>query len=171
MHILLLALALVSPISFAAEQAFSLQCSTDEPTTAFGLTLDGDQYLLRVRHFNGVEFMPIHEGVIVPHDLPLLRDEAQMLEKMGDYAEFHFPRANCKVYGKGQLSCGDGEKKKFGDTTMQAVGFDTTTVHESAFGQEFDSYKITLSIWVQDFVPVIDMTMNYSSRNCKLGGF
>jgi hypothetical protein len=141
MRLSLLALAVLSPAALAQTPPapFSLQCSTSMPTTAFKLSLEGDQYLLQVRHLNGVAFMPIHEGVVVPHDFPLLQDKARLLEKMGEYTEFHFPARNCKTYGKGQLSCGDGETKKFGDTEMQALGFSTAKVHESTMGLELDS--------------------------------
>lgn len=170
MRTLLLALALFSPTAFA-QGPFSLLCSTDMPTTAFELSLQGDQYLLKVRHINGVDYMPIHEGVIVPHDFPYLESKAKMLEKLGDYTEFHFPAAKCKTYGKGQLSCGDGETKKFGDVEMQALSFSTSKVHESTMGLELDSYKVTLSIWSPNYTPVMDMTMIYGDTNCRFGGF
>ena len=170
MRFLLLSLALVSPSTFAAAP-LSLFCSTEMPTTSFELSSQGDQYLLKVRHLNGVAFMPIHEGVIVPHDFPYLESKAQMLEKLGNYTEFHFPAAKCKTYGKGQLSCSDGETKKFGNTEMKALDFYTSKVHESSLGLELDSYKVTLSIWSPDFAPVMDMTMIYGTTDCKFAGF
>ncbi|MGZ3657563.1 MAG: hypothetical protein ACXVCS_18545 [Bdellovibrionota bacterium] len=168
MRFLFLLSLLASP-AFAAP--LSIKCDTDMPTTIFDFSEQGDQYLLKVKQVNGVAFMPIHEGVIVPHDFPYLQSKANMLTRLSDYVEFHFPKDKCTIHGKGLISCGDGERKKFGDIEMQALNFYTGKVHEDTMGLSLDSWKVTLSIWSPDFTPVMDMTMVYGDTNCKFWGF
>ena len=169
MRFIILGLALVTLPAFGAP--FALHCATDAPTTTFDLSEDKTDYVLSVRHVNGVAYMPIHEGVIVPNDFPYLEGKAAFLTKMGDRPQFRFPKSSCKAYAHGQLSCANGERKKFGDVEMQALNFYTAKVHEETLGMSLDSWKVTLSIWSPDFVPVADVTMIYGVNNCVMKGF
>jgi hypothetical protein len=170
MKTLLAALILLSPSALAAKP-LALHCATPQPTTTFNLSEQNGEYLLEVKHVNGVAFMPIHEGVIVPHDFPYLEGKANFLTKMGVNPTFRFPKDKCKVYGQGQLSCASGERKTFGDVEMQALNFYTGKVHEQTLGLSLDSWKVTLSIWSPDFAPVADVTMVYGDTDCNFSGF
>jgi hypothetical protein len=161
-------LALLFALSaFASPAPISLLCATDMPTTSFELAQSGNDVILKVKHANGTPYMPIHEGVVVPHDFDYLQFKANNLTKLGAYTEFKFAADKCKTFGHGLIACSDGETKKFNGVTMQALDFFTTRVHESTMGTEVDYWKATLSIWSPDFVPVMDMTMVYATENCK----
>jgi hypothetical protein len=131
------------------------------------LTADGDDMVLTTQHVNGVDFMPVHEGVIVPNDLPYLTSASTTLKHMGAQNQFRFPKARCKIFGPGLLSCSGGETKTFDGLEMQALSLVTKKVTTRVYDLQVDSMKVTLDVNISGFVPVQEVTMEYDPNDCK----
>jgi hypothetical protein len=145
----------------------TLDCKSKAATTTFQLRSVGDEVVLTTIHHNGTKYMPIHEGVVVPNDIKYLKEKSTLLEKMGDRNEFRFPRAKCHTYGKGLMGCFGGDTKKFGDTEMTALSFNTAKMRQQAFDTEVEYTKVTLSVQISGYVPVQDLVMYYYDDECK----
>ena len=147
------------------------KCVNLMPQTSFILksaSENSEDLVLTTIHHNGNNFMPIHEGVIVPNDFNYLAGVARVLTLMGDRNEFKFPRHKCKIYGPGQMSCVSGSSEVFQGREMQALYLNTSTITEKAFGQTYDRIKVTLSVHISNFAPVQDIVMYYETNECQL---
>jgi hypothetical protein len=147
----------------------AFRCVATMPTTSFILETQGEEAVLTTIHHNGTGYMPIHEGVIVPNDLPYLARKAELLKKMGERNEFRFPLANCKVYGSGLLSCHGGNAQVFEGVAMRALSLETSKVTERAPGVVAESVKVRLSVQIDGFSPVQDVVNNFYGEECRLG--
>lgn len=154
-------LALLAPIAF--------KCMTGFPTTTFKAETQGDQVVVEVVHHNGVKYMPVHRGIVVPGDFAYLEAKAKMLTKMGPKTVFRFPRERCKVYGKGQLSCPGSDTQVFDGTKMTASDLSMSTGTDRTMGFSFDRFTVTLTLQIEGFVPVQEISMDYSDGECELG--
>ena len=147
--------------------ALEFKCISQMPTTSFLLRTENDQVILKTIHHNGTPYMPIHEGLIVPQDLTYLKQVADRLTKMGDTNEFRFPLKKCKVYGAERLNCSGGDSQDFNGTKMSALSFNTSNFSETVYDQTFHGIKITLSLLIENFVPVQNIVMNYQPDECQ----
>ncbi len=145
----------------------SLRCVTGMATTSFLLRTQGTDVVLTTVHHNGTGYMPIHEGIVVPNDMGFLSDKAKVLMQMGDRNEFRFPRARCKIFGPGLLTCSGGERKRFGDLEMEALSFVTGKVTQRDSGQSTDFVRVALSVNVIGHPPVMDIAMYYTESECR----
>jgi hypothetical protein len=167
--------ALTSNARTSVENSASIdfKCVNSMPQTSFILRTDDksntDEVILTTIHHNGTQFMPIHEGVVVPNDFNYLNDVAGVLTLMGDRNEFRFDRRKCKIYGPGQMSCSSGSREIFQGREMQALFLNISHITEKAFGRTFENIKVTLSIYVSNFAPVQDLVMYYQPQECQLG--
>lgn len=169
----LLSILLVSLISIASQAqsqtpVINFKCMAHMPTTTFIAKTEGSELVLTTIHHNGVNFMPIHEGVIVPRDIGYLKEVASHLTKMGDYNEFRFPLKNCQIDGPKQMSCGNGNSQNFSGQEMRGFFLYTSKLRETAFGTNFDRIKVVLSVHILNFAPVQDIVMNYEVDECKM---
>ena len=81
-------------ISFSAQAAtYDFKCQTNPKTTGFTFESDGDSMVLTTVHANGVDYMPVHEGIITPSDLPYLAKASTALKNMGMKNQFRFPKS------------------------------------------------------------------------------
>lgn len=87
-----------TPVPTPTDEALTLTCITEYPTTSFIVepTDDGKMIGVRIFHHNGVDYMPIHEGVVVTNDLSILSGRAKELVTLGTDYSFKFPRENAK---------------------------------------------------------------------------
>lgn len=156
----------LAAIGSKVQKELSFRCVSSMPTTSFILTDKGSEVVLTTIHHNGTKFMPIHEGIIVPNDLPYLTSKAEVLQKMSDFNEFKFPKEKCQVYGPDLINCSGGERKKFGDLEIEALSVSTSKVTEEFMGRAFASYRVSLFINITDFVPSQLISMNYYDKEC-----
>lgn len=166
-HLILLLIFFVAAPGKAEPLKLEFRCVNSMPTSSFLLRTEGRELVLTTIHHNGTPYMPIHEGIVVPNDIPYLKSVAEHLIKMGDRNEFRFPLENCKVYGHGLMSCAGGEKKNFGGEEMEALNLYTSKITEEAFGQKFERYKVTLSVNISGFVPVQDIMNEFYGSECS----
>ncbi len=136
--------------------------------TSFLLRTEGNEVVLTTIHHNGTNFMPIHEGIVVPHDLGYLKDVSRILTQMGDRNEFGFPLKKCEIYGPRQMSCSQGSPVILNGQEMRGFFLSTSTVKEATLGKVFENTKITLSLQIKNFVPVQDIVMNFQPNECEM---
>lgn len=150
----------------AKQTGIDFKCETNPKTTSFTLETSGDEMVLTTKHFNGVDFMPVHEGIITPHDLTYLTDVSTMLKHMGTQNQFRFPKSKCKSYGDFVMSCFGGETKVLDGIKMQALSLNTAKVTTQVFSDKVESIKVVLDVNIEGFVPVQELTMEYSPSDC-----
>lgn len=154
-------LAMLAPIAF--------KCMTGFPTTTFTVRTEGNEVVVETLHHNGVKYMPIHRGIVVPSDIPYLEAKTKVLGKMGARNEFRFPLDKCKIYGKGLMSCAQGNSQVFDGTRMTATYFNTSTSTDRTMEFSFDKTTVTLSVNIEGFVPVQEISMDYWDGECDFG--
>ncbi len=125
------------PAHAASDVAVNFRCVTSSPTTSFVVETKEAKVLLTVVHHNGVPYMPIHRGIIVPADLPLLARKAEVMQKAGDRFEIEFERRNCQNYGKDLYSCGQGKVLANGLPSAVRGSLLTKTAVERLYDVEF----------------------------------
>lgn len=111
--------------------------------------------------------MPTHDGITTPSDLPYLTQAATALKNMGAKNQFRFPKAKCKIYGAGLLSCSGGERKILNGVEMEALSLLVTKITTEVFDMKVLSTKITLDVNIANFVPVQEVTMEYDPSDCQ----
>jgi hypothetical protein len=156
-----------SSYAFASQTKFDFKCETSPKTTSFKFETIGDEMVLTTQHVNGIDFMPIHDGTIVPHDLEYLTSVASILKHMGSKNEFRFPKKKCKIYGEHLFSCSGGETKELDGVKMQALHIMTEKNTTEAFDYKIPWYKVILDVNIDGFVPVQEISMNYTPENCE----
>lgn len=165
--LLTLAAAFSAPVKMPAKSDLNLQCITSMPTSSFYLRTEDQDVVLKVVHHNGTDYMPIHEGVVVPHDFPFLKDRASLLMPLGDQVEFKFPRKKCVTYGTGLIRCSGGERKTVNGVDMEALSFYTSKTREETLGMVIEGWKMNLDLNAMGHPPVLQMTMNYAPEECR----
>jgi len=162
-------LALFLMVSFVAEAkqiSFDFKCESNPKTTSFILETSGEEMLLTTKHVNGVDFMPVHEGIITPHDLTYLTEVSTQLKHMGMQNLFRFPKSRCKIYGEGVMSCFGGNSQVLDGVKMQALSLNTQKVTTQLFDDKVESIKVILDVNIDGFTPVQEITMEYSPDDC-----
>ena len=154
--------------AFAEEKAkYNFKCVNKSPTTSFLLSTEGNEVVLTTVHHNGPSYMPIHEGIIVPNDIPYLSEVARHLMKMGERNTFRFPIKNCIVTGPGLLSCHGGNRLNFNGTEIEALRLVTSKGSEHSPYVSYEYNRVTLSVNVTGFAPVQDLSILYFENECK----
>jgi hypothetical protein len=163
-------LSLISLSAFAAEEAkLGFHCKTKQPTTSFALTEDGEDVVLKVTHHNGVGYMPIHEGIIVPNDIGYLKHKADVMTRLGPVQEFRFPKKKCIQYSPGVMACRSGERRDIDGMDVEALHFLTSKDTRQVFDEKVDYYRAELSLNIQGEPPVKEITMMYATDECVFG--
>ena len=150
-----------------AKADMTLQCVSGMPTTSFYLRTEGEYAILKIVHHNGPEFIPIHEGIIVPHDFTWLKEKADLLTPMGNQIEYKFPLKKCETYGPALMSCAGGDRQTFNGVEIEALMFYTSKTHEETLGIAFDGWKTSVSLHAIDHGPVMEVSMNYTPEECQ----
>lgn len=156
-------------IGATATASANFKCATSLKTTSFVFETHEGETLLTTHHANGVDFMPIHDGLIVPRDLPYLHSASTALKHMGAKNEFRFPADKCKKYGEGLIGCSGGEAKTLGGKRMQALNLVTKRITTEMYDMKVQSIKVTLNVNIEGFEPVQEITMEYAPEDCHFG--
>lgn len=164
---------LLSVFSLSVQAAdapkLGFECVGRLPTTSFFLREEGEDMVLRVLHHNGVGYMPIHEGVVVPNDLGFLAAKAKLLTRIGSDTEFRFPKKKCKTYGSGLISCGGGERRNIDGMDVEALHLVTSVNTRQVFDMKFSYASVNLALNIAGEPPVKEISMNYETEECKFG--
>ncbi len=164
MHLLgLFILSAVSIQVFAAEP-FKFTCVTGVPSTSFAVAQDKEFLNVSVLHHNGVEYMPIFNGVITPRDLTEIKRQADSMVKLGDKTSVNFPMNKCSFYGDGVFTCYHGDKIKIDGEEYDLFAIHSTLSTVKGQGFEFKNRTVTLSVYVNNRRQQISMV--YENEDC-----
>lgn len=153
----LIALALIPAPSLAAREEsspVSFRCVTSPPTTSFVADTTGEEVKLTIVHHNGTQYMPIHQGIVVPADFPLLQKKSEVMQKLGERVEMVFEKKNCKKYGDKLYSCGQG--KVLGQTSATNASLLTKVSVDKLYDIEFTKNQISAGFKVDGYYYSID---------------
>lgn len=160
---------ILSPPSLANQEnvAVDFRCVTSPPTTSFVAKTEGESVKLTIVHHNGVEYMPIHKGIIVPSDIPLLQKKAEVMQKLGERVEMVFEKKNCKKYGPGLFSCGLGKVNTEKGTSAVSASLLTKTANEKLYDMEFAENIVSAGFKVDNYYYSIDNAFYFD--DCSFG--
>lgn len=145
-------------------------CSTEPfPTTIYRLAEDatGTWVNLDWSHFNGVEFAPFHEGIVVPNDLPILAQRADLIRALGTHQSFRFPRSGCESFGDRVIRCAnyvDGPQVINGKK-VRALSTYTSLSETQSFVGTYKTVSTTLFLVIDG--TSLFVTMKYEMPNCR----
>ena len=140
---LLASLFLISFALFAQQENLFLYCSY--PTTEFNLKVSNESGVVKlyVNHPYGAQYTPIHDGTVVPVQIPELQRKADMLKKLGNL-ELHWPKENCVQKGE-LISCEKGFSNMIAGTKVRAFNFYSFKVAEEGIRDNLQYIKLHLS--------------------------
>jgi hypothetical protein len=129
--------ALQAPASTPATH-LQFSCATEFPSTTFiGETIDKVKLKVTFINHNGVEYMPIHSGLLTTNDLKAMLAKSELMTKIGDYAKFTFDLANCDLHKDKTFSCFRGSTLKGTD----GKDIQVFTLMSSFTDQKFSDYE------------------------------
>lgn len=146
----------------------ALSCVTSVPTTSFLVRPEDSRISVEWVNHNGVEYMPIHEGVVTAYDLPILAERARVLKEVGDSLKFYFPMSGCEIFGDQKvLQCHDynSEVQQINGHKVQGVSFYSSVLQEASIVGHFSYVTTTLMVIIDGktyFLP-----MKYSLDECS----
>lgn len=157
---------LLSPSALAAENVpVNFRCITSMPTTSFLAATSGEEVRLTVIHHNGVKYMPIHRGIVVPADFPLLQKKAEVMQKLGDRFEMVFEKKNSRHYGAKLYGCSQGKVIADGATSATGADLLTRTSTERVFDLEFAKSQVSAGFRVDG--TYYEIENDFYGEDCK----
>lgn len=103
MFLVLATSALLSTSLFAETRQL---CMTEFPTTSMMVVpSDNGNLNLRIFHHNGVNYLPLHMGIITPNDLTIMAKRATVLKDLGDDLDLFMSAKNCQFVDYLNFSC------------------------------------------------------------------
>ncbi|MBX3040378.1 MAG: hypothetical protein KF789_06675 [Bdellovibrionaceae bacterium] len=142
-------------------------CSTNPyATTIYRIMPVANEMVVDWYHANGVEFMPIHEGIIVPYSLPILAKRAELLKALGVGQRFAFKTTDCKEYGPKVIHCADYKRapQDINGHKVRALSTYTSLEQSTSFAGSYSMYATTLHLEVDG--QGMFVTMKYEDRDC-----
>jgi hypothetical protein len=166
-----IAVAITTTIAISAHakpvENIKFECVTGYPTTSYLVRTEGKEVVMQVFHHNGAKYMPIHEGNVVPNDLPMLAKKAAEFPKMGEEQEWRFPLERCQIYGPGLMACHGGETKTLNGTKVEVMSVTTSTSTQQVYDYTFKSYKVSVGVKMETLPTVDTLTMTYGEKECQ----
>lgn len=157
---------LLSPTALAEENVpVNFRCITSMPTTSFLASTKGEEVRLTVIHHNGVKYMPIHKGIVVPADFPLLQKKAEVMQKLGERFEMVFEKKHCRHYGAKLYGCSQGKVIADGITSATGADMLTRTATERVYDLEFEKSQVSAGFRVDGTYYEIENEFYY--EDCK----
>ncbi len=148
------------------------QCITGVPTTSAIVQKDGDKVWFEFIHHNGVNFAPIHAGIITGYDLPFISEKGQLLAKMGNSIRVPFELLNCKVHEEGNYHCFNNKPLTIGTLDVSSYGFFTHQTKSFLLGTTFSEFNFKFYVRTTKGES-LESEMNYdlNSRDCDFERF
>ncbi|MBY0386296.1 hypothetical protein K2X05_14155 [bacterium] len=163
MFLLMMICELLLSISFAADFRTRFSCATDHLTTSFALIENKDSFELQVMHHNGVDFIPIHLGLITAYDLTYLKEVGDLFKKMGAHYTIQFKKENC-TNSNNEWSCSKNEVQTIGTLDVKSLFFSLSkSLLISSIGQtEYRNANVSIVVGSNSYT----IPMQYSAENC-----
>lgn len=151
--------------SVASAHEMNLACVTEFPTTSFVFSEDAGYVDVRVISHNGVNFTPIWKGLITPHDIPIIAQQAETMKKLGSDFTLRFSLKNCETYEKNNFFCiGKGPAKDINGLQVEPSTVSVTDIEKRVFGMVFKSKNATLNLKVNGVEHTA--TMDFEANDC-----
>jgi hypothetical protein len=158
-------LTLFSALIFSTTAlAMKVSCVTEFPTTSVYGSQEGDDFVVRIYHHNGVGFMPLHMGVITPNDLPSIAEKAADFERLGDYYEFRYPLEKCSRFDQDILSCTFGKETKINGISVKPWSFTTMRVSTEMGITSFQETHLMILMEIDG--KGRDLSYKYANHEC-----
>lgn len=152
----------------ASDAELALVCVTEMPTTSMILqpVAEKDVLHLTVMHHHGTNYMPIHEGVVVPNDLAILDARAKVLAALGTMYEFDLPKSGCKLVADKVFQCNNygSPGTVIGGKKVSLLSLYSSATKDVSFAGTYDYVTLTMFLEIDGqtyFVP-----MRYFENEC-----
>lgn len=152
------------------QEVAPFKCISGLPTSTFILEKSPEKantMLLKMIHHNGIPFMPIFQGIVVPNDLQYLKDKVEVMGKLGDYVTFEFPSEYCKKYDDQVYSCSHGSSQFIDGVEYQAFSLTTSVMTRKVYEYNWTYNRVTLMVYISGHAPVEEFTMDYYENECQ----
>lgn len=161
-RILGVGMVLASTGAMAGETVLS--CVTEMPTTSYVISDEGDHYNLHIYHHNGVDFIPVHKGMVVPREIPNLAKRAQTLMTMGVRPVVRFEKSECE--NKGVLwRCFTNQPKRLGELEAKTVYFAMGKLHSNYDGYEWTNIETFLILNIEN--ESLTVSLPFQEKDCR----
>jgi hypothetical protein len=150
--------------SQAADFRTRLSCATDHPTTSYALIETKDHFELQILHHNGVQYMPIHQGLITIADLQTFQKDAELFVQMGVAFSVNFLKTECQETGE-DWACVKKQPTQLGKLAVKSMSFAISD--KQVITKKYSAkYKIAQITFVEGFYSRT-LPMEYSPANCR----
>ncbi|GIL18163.1 MAG: hypothetical protein BroJett040_19140 [Oligoflexia bacterium] len=142
-------------------------CMTEFPTTSIALSANGNLMDVQVVHHNGIQYMPIHDGLVTSYDLTTLTERAGLLTKLPEYWLFSWPMESCKFHDREIFSCFGGTSVyELNGVKVHPYGVYSSRVTDESFAGKFQTIKVSLYLDIDGRSQI--MSMNYQVVDCGI---
>jgi hypothetical protein len=143
----------------------NLTCTTNPLTTSLAIFTTGIDVTVRVINHNGVDFIPISQTTVTPHDLIRLSQKAKILQKLGAQYDIHIDSSRCSLSQK-LINCYGPIDQTINGEKISYFTLDTSTLTtKSVLSPTQDVQTVahfSMTIDGADY----DFAMNYDTKNC-----
>jgi hypothetical protein len=158
---------LLAPDSSLANQGdrLRLSCSTQPGTTTYQIFEDDQHYYLVIFHHFGVEYMPIHNGVVTPNFLSQLQKRSEALKLMGESNRVKIDKDNCQ-FKQQRWSCMQEGPIRLNQLLVKTLYFNTYHM-EQTMNQSYTwfSTDVSLSLRLED--DNITISLPFYGDDCR----
>jgi hypothetical protein len=148
-----------------SQQKLRMTCTTEPLTTSFTLYEGEDSYTLHLIQHNGVEYMPIYSGTVVPQALPALVRKAEQLKKIGTPAQVTFKKSDCR-HKDFYWTCFTQSQPKLGALDVTSIYFSMGLLKSDYEGYAWSSTETFLSLG-QKSGTSLTTSMTYQEGACQ----
>lgn len=156
----------VSVFAGAIQRPYFFKCITELPTTSFIVDDDATSIQIRVLHHNGVLYAPFYQRLIVPNDLSIVLDAAEVTKNTGPDFTVKFDKKDCEIKGDELFSCvGEGQSLTSLKKEIKPWHFSRAMTTTKTVRGVFNSYIVTLSYNLNG--KSYDVVMDYQPHECR----
>lgn len=159
--------ALITASTTWADDLF-VNCSTAMgPTTAFNLETKDDQVHLIVTHFNGMQFAPFWNNLVVPNDLDKLKNDSDLLVNLDPMLKAYWKKSDCKLIARKKFVCsGVTSKQVSNGIEVEPWAVYSSELKDSSFAGDFDYVLVSYSFYIKGNRH--EFTMKYQDSECEV---
>jgi hypothetical protein len=149
--------------------AYELMCFTEIPSTSFWLRTEGDKLIARVIHHYGPQYAPMHNGMVTPNDLEVLKPRAEAVKKLPSDYEFSWPAKNCNFPAAYRMDCmNSSDTKTINGVKLEPWGIYTGITDRTNIAGRYREINVDLNLEIDDVNVFI--SMSYPEGSCSQSG-
>lgn len=162
----LFSLVLLLPmLGHGQAKAPHISCANEMPSTTYNLTTEKDQTInLRIKHFFGTAYAPIHSGVITSSDFSYLKSKANVIAKLGEEIQVTFDR--CENFGEALWACSNSKSQDINGVQVSGTGFNTRVIETKSYDNIFKTYQLVFNFVYEGMM--YEIPMNFSPEECVI---